>query len=359
MRQPTLPGADYDRVITQSEALRILEAAHRALERVRRPYRPATEEAYERARARWALFCEKTGASVLPIEPAALVTFLESLTSEGAAPNTVRLTLSALSSLDKAARTTPADREPQSVRQSVIVQRWLQSWSAEHPIAPQKSAPALTARQLRRVLEAAGEGPARNQARGAYVARFARDKALLLLGVYGALRVSEVCALTIGDVVASERGLSVTIRRSKTDQQGAGAVVGILPSADMGVCPVEAWRQWMSLSACRFQPDDSYLNRVSFAPLFVEIGRSGELGSEQLTTRSANRIIQRMAARAGIELVTSHSMRASFVTLAVTKRVPLPTVAKQSRHKNLNTLSRYVRQATLFDDNATQGLLDE
>ena len=58
-----------------------------------------------------------------------------------------------------------------------------------------------------------------------------RDLVWVLLGFYGMLRRSELIALTMDDIqVGSEDGRSfveMTIRRSKTDQRGAGALVTI------------------------------------------------------------------------------------------------------------------------------------
>ena len=47
-----------------------------------------------------------------------------------------------------------------------------------------------------------------------------RDRALLLLGFAGAFRRSELVALDVADIAEAEAGLLVTIRRSKTDQDG-------------------------------------------------------------------------------------------------------------------------------------------
>jgi site-specific recombinase XerC len=49
-----------------------------------------------------------------------------------------------------------------------------------------------------------------------------RDRALVLLGFAGAFRRSELVALDVSDLRATEAGLMVTIRRSKTDQEGQG-----------------------------------------------------------------------------------------------------------------------------------------
>ena len=64
----------------------------------------------------------------------------------------------------------------------------------------------------------------------------ARDRALLLMGFAGGFRRSEIVGLDCDDVERVRQGLIVTLRRSKTDQEGAGRKVGI-PSAGPGTAP--------------------------------------------------------------------------------------------------------------------------
>jgi site-specific recombinase XerD len=54
-----------------------------------------------------------------------------------------------------------------------------------------------------------------------------RDRALLLLGFAGAFRRSELVALNVADIEETEAGLRVTIRHSKTDQEGQGVTIAI------------------------------------------------------------------------------------------------------------------------------------
>jgi integrase len=70
-----------------------------------------------------------------------------------------------------------------------------------------------------------------------------RDGAILLLGFSGAFRRSELVALNLGDIEWTTEGALVTIRRSKTDQEGLGRRVGI-PRGDIA-CPVMALEAWL------------------------------------------------------------------------------------------------------------------
>src|ERR1019366_9358662 len=54
-----------------------------------------------------------------------------------------------------------------------------------------------------------------------------RDRALILLGFAGAFRRSELVELDVDDCVFGKDGLTVTLRRSKVDQEGVGRKIGI------------------------------------------------------------------------------------------------------------------------------------
>lgn len=64
----------------------------------------------------------------------------------------------------------------------------------------------------------------------------ARDTALVLICYTAALRRSDLARLDLDDLTITADGLEVRVRRSKTDQEGAGAVVGVVADQD-GACP--------------------------------------------------------------------------------------------------------------------------
>ena len=80
----------------------------------------------------------------------------------------------------------------------------------------QREAKPLLREDLFRVLDATGEG-----------VKDARDRALLLIGFAGGFRRSEIVGLDCDDVERARQGMIVTLRRSKTDQEGAGRKIGI------------------------------------------------------------------------------------------------------------------------------------
>ena len=76
-----------------------------------------------------------------------------------------------------------------------------------------------------------------------------RDRALLLLGFAGALRRSELAALTVGDVAVADGDLIVRIRSSKTDQAAAGATIAYPRGHQVATCTACAVLDWARLVA--------------------------------------------------------------------------------------------------------------
>jgi site-specific recombinase XerC len=72
-----------------------------------------------------------------------------------------------------------------------------------------------------------------------------RDRALLLVGFAGGLRRSELVAINCTDLERIREGIVLTIRRSKTDQDGVGRKIGI-PFGRTIHCPVRALENWLS-----------------------------------------------------------------------------------------------------------------
>ena len=73
----------------------------------------------------------------------------------------------------------------------------------------------------------------------------ARDRALILLGFAGAYRRTELVGLDVEDCAFSRDGLTVNLRRSKTDQQGAGRKIGIPYGSNPETCPVRTVQSWL------------------------------------------------------------------------------------------------------------------
>ena len=190
-----------------------------------------------------------------------------------------------------------------------------------------------------------------------------RDAAIIAVGFAGALRRSEICNLEVEDVrfvcpwemaeeimedvtdhVVEDR-MILTVRRSKTDQRGAGQRVPILDGE--GIRPIDRLRQWLRCS------------EITTGPLFQTMKRGGYLRGGPLHDGDIARIVKRYAGMVGLDPrdVAGHSLRAGFVTSAAVHHARLDKIMAVTRHTNPTTVLGYIRDADAFTDHAGRHFL--
>jgi integrase len=288
-----------------------------------------TRRAYRRQWAAFSSWCAARGFASLPAQPAAVAVYASELATLGRKVATIDQAMAAISAAHGAAG-FPSPREDTSLRLT------LRGIRREKGCAQREAAPVL-AKHLRAMLAALPSSPAGR-----------RDSALLLVGFSGAFRRSELVALTVADVAFTEDGLEISIRRSKTDQEGRGRKVALPYSGTPAMCPVRALRAWLEAAA------------VTSGPLFREVTRHGHVGPNALTGRTVSRLVKRAAVAAGLEpgLFSGHSLRAGFVTQAKLARKDEASIMRQTGHRSVMMVRRYDRRVDMWRDNAAAGLLD-
>ncbi len=162
-----------------------------------------------------------------------------------------------------------------------------------------------------------------------------RDKALLLVGFAAGLRRSELAGLDVEDLEFSPEVLRLHLRHSKTDQEGRGESVDVVPAADPRCCPLVALREWLAAA------------KLSSGPVFRAINRWGALRG-RISTAAIGHLVKETAAACGLDpsQYGAHSLRAGCATYLLDRGVPLNIVAKQGRWKKHDTVLRYDRNAT-------------
>jgi integrase len=169
-----------------------------------------------------------------------------------------------------------------------------------------------------------------------------RDRAVLLVQFAAALRRSELCALNVGDVKFEREGAMICIRRSKTDQEGEGVLLGVPFGSNPDTCPVRALQAWIS----------TLDNAGDEDPLFVALHGPGH-GVIRLRTQAVATIIKRrMAAAAIAGNFSGHSPRVGFITSCAAAGVDALIISNQTRHKSLQMIKRYTRPTTIWKMNA-------
>src|SRR5215467_11184342 len=205
---PALPAADIDRAASYAKQDKA----------------PATRAAYRSDFASFQAFCLSRGVASLPATPETVAAYLASEAETGLKPSTISRRCAALRYAHKL-----ADYEPPT--NSEEVKATLRGIRRSIGAAPARKAPAV-AEIMREMAHAAPIG-----------IKGLRDRALLLLGFGGAFRRSELVALDVADLQFTDDGLRVTIRRSKTDQEGIGTTIAIIKGG--ACCPCKALMEWL------------------------------------------------------------------------------------------------------------------
>jgi site-specific recombinase XerD len=169
-----------------------------------------------------------------------------------------------------------------------------------------------------------------------------RDRALILLGFAGAFRRSELVGLNADDCAFGKDGLTVTLRRSKTDQAGAGRKIGIPYGSNPETCPVRNLQSWIEQAG------------ISSGPLFRSINRHGQVQPGGLSGIDVARVVKKLADRAGLDAAkyAGHSLRAGHATSAAIAGASERSIMNQTGHRSVQMVRRYIRDGSLFRDNS-------
>lgn len=272
-------------------------------------------------------WCAGAGRCPLPAAPETIACYL----SERAG-NLKAATLQAhLAAIGKAHKTAGL---PSPVKDNALVFEVLKGLKRVHGTAVTQKAPVLTddLRLMLRHLPAGLLG--------------IRDRALLLVGFAGAFRRSELVGLNVEDLTFTSEGLLLALRRSKTDQEGEGRDVAIPFGSNVPTCPVSAVRAWLDASA------------ITEGPVFRAMARCGRILATRLSDHAVAVVVKRYAAVAGFDprQCSGHSLRAGLVTSAARAGVPERVIMRQTGHKSIEMVLRYVRQANSFKENAVNAL---
>jgi integrase len=320
----------------------IEETVEQAKEYAKASQAENTQRAYKSDLADFTRYCEAHGFDPLP-----------------ASPQTVALYLTDLSST-KSVRSNSGEMVEASVatvlRRMVAIAQAHKRAGLPNPIndphvrsivagikrtrgTAQRKKTALTGDRLKEVLAAIEGGPSTLKGK--------RDRAMLLLTWFTACRRSEIAALNIEDLRFERTGLVVTIRRSKTDQTGAGREIGVPRIADRELCATSAVTAWIAASGINHIEGDTPQGNA----LFRSIDRHGNIGA-RISPYDVARLVQRVTKSAGIDGdFAAHSLRAGFITSAAsTKGVSEVDIQAVSGHRSITILRGYVRRANVFVD---------
>jgi integrase len=267
-------------------------------------------------------WCEGHGLRPLPALPETVASYIAECAGH-LKPGSIRRRLNAIAEAHKAVGL-------ESPTHAGIVRNTMKGIRRTKGTAPIQKAPALT-EDIRAMVDATDAGM-----------MGLRDRALILLGFAGAFRRSELVGLDGEDCSFGKDGLTITLRRSKTDQQGEGRKIGIPYGSNPETCPVRNLQSWLEQAG------------ISAGPLFRSINRHGQMHPGRLSAGDVARVVKKLAERVGLDSAkfAGHSLRAGHATSAAIAGASERSIMNQTGHRSVQMVRRYIRDGSLFRENS-------
>lgn len=282
----------------------------------------STRRAYRADWRDFSTWCERYRLDALPAAAPTVAAYLTDLADGGKKASTLGRRLAAIAFAHKAAG-------HDSPTKSALVEATAAGIRREIGTAQTGKAPVVT-EDIRAMLAGLPEG-----------AKGVRDCALLLIGFAGAFRRSELVAVNVEDVEFVTSGLVVTVRRSKTDQEGEGMRKAIPFGRQEATCPVRALQAWLASAT------------ITTGAVFRGVDRHGRV-LNRLSDRGVARAVKDAAEGAGLDPTrySGHSLRSGLATAAAMAGVSERVIMAQTGHKSERMVRKYIREGNMFRENA-------
>ncbi len=289
---------------------------------------PATRKAYLSDFETFTSWCALHRLIAFPATPGTVAVYLAAMADAGKAPPTIERALAGIAYVHR-------QRGYEWPRAHAAIARVMHGIRRTTTKSPHPKS-AITEAELLRMVATTAAGTLTDL----------RDRAVLLVGFFGAFRRAELVALNVDDLSFVREGLRIRVRRAKNDQIAAGAEKGLPFTASPELCPVRALRAWLDAAS------------ITEGPLFRAVGARGSIRATALSDRSVALVVQRAAKRAGMDpkLVAGHSLRSGFATTAAAKGKGLDAIMRQTLHRSEKVARAYIRHASVFTDNAASGI---
>jgi integrase len=174
--------------------------------------------------------------------------------------------------------------------------------------------------------------------------RALRDRALLLIAFWAALRRSEAVQLDLtgkSPLKITPEGLVLHLTGTKGQPKTQQIFV---PRTGDDICPVAAVERYVETAS------------IKEGPLFRAITKVGNLVQRRLDSASVTHILKSRLGTRAAEF-SAHTLRAGFITSAARAGVPEHAIARTSRHRSTSALRAYIRPANGFEESAAASMM--
>ncbi len=283
----------------------------RYADKARGAFAPNTERAIKADTTLFADWCSERGLCSFPSDVDTVTAFVDAM-AEVKAPATVRRYVASIAHQHRAGKV-----EPNPARDGEVGLA-LKRMHREQGCAQAQAAP-LNRKLVEKMLEAPGSA-----------LRDFRNRAILAMAYDTLARRSELVALTIADLIAADNGsATVTIHRSKTDQEGVGSTRYVAPDSMLHI------RAWIGAAS------------IADGHLFRAVNKGGAVGGA-LTPGEVARVFKAMAEAAGVSAkgitaISGHSCRVGAAQDMVRHGIEMPHVMQAGGWRTMEMVSRYAK----------------
>lgn len=172
-----------------------------------------------------------------------------------------------------------------------------------------KRAHVLTEREIKRVFSSIAKGPYPN-----------RNRAMFILSMYAGMRVGEIAALRVADVLAADGSVRAQVQLSAAQTKGSEARTVLLNT------------QVQAEIAEYIRKEKPHCEGALFTSRAVK----------PFSSNSLCQVFARTYRDCGIDAATSHAGRHYFLTTLAEKGVSIHVLAALAGHKNISTTMVYL-----------------
>jgi site-specific recombinase XerD len=286
-----------------------------------------TIRAYKSDFADFSLFCVQNGFKSLPSEPKIVSLYLTQLSTKNIKMSTLKRRLVSIGVIHRLKGHYLDTKHPSIIENMMGIKRRKGSI--------QKGKKPLLINNLKLLINAIDE------VKEEEIKKF-RDRSIILIGFSGGFRRNEIVSLDYDDLDFVTEGLKINLKRSKTDQFGAGLIKGLPYFDNPQYCPVLSLQKWINIS------------KINAGPLFRRFSKGSKLTDKRLTDQTVAHLIKKYLKLSGIESknYSGHSLRSGFATSAAESGAEERSIMAMTGHKSTEMVRRYIKEANLFKNNA-------
>ncbi len=259
-------------------------------------------------------FCDRAGATALPARPETIAEFIDSVCQGGASSASIRRKLVAIASIHRLSRYADPTKDGDVHLAMRKMHRKLGRMCDQ--------AYGITAPLVDRLIEVTTDD-----------LRGLRDRALLRLAYETMRRRAELVSLRVEDMVESQCGATLLLRRSKTDQEGKGTRLHI------SLLTLASVKEWLAAA------------KIANGLLLRGVAGNKKV-THSLSGDRIGRIYKRLAIIAGIDATTvgqisGHSLRVGAAQDLLKNGATLPQIMVKGGWVKVGTVMRYVENTFL------------